>query len=465
MFELASRRQWAWLANELAQWTKDGIITDDQQQRILDKYGRHGATSADSTYQTDARQTSIVARIVAPLGALMIGAGVIMLLAHNWKSMAVWLKLALAGSAMVAAYGVGYWLAFERRTHAAVGRALILLGILLFGANIWLAAQVFNISADSSGGVLLWAIGALLVAHVLQDRPVAYLSMALLTLWTVLDHAQRVDPRSYLFPMIMAGAGLPLVLSLKSRIAAVQAILSVVVWLAVLFGQQGVFGGMLVFVGAIQVFFLLLYEAARAEFGCVRRAGLGPVIRAVAVTGGLIATYVFTFSSAEEGVRTLRDLYPAAEFLPPVLWILLPLAVAGCTMLAVTGMLKAPRKDRKSILEHSAVLLLLAATVAYFAMPTAGRHIHTIAMNVIYVGVLLGVLGLGTTEGNPTFINMAVGFLLLNLMTRYFDVFWTLVHGSMFFIAGGTVLLISALLLERQRRNMIRRARAVNPNE
>ena len=216
MFELASRRQWAWLADELAQWTKDGIITDDQQQRILDKYGRHGATSADSTYQTDARQTSIVVRIVAPLGALMIGAGVIMLLAHNWKSMAVWLKLALAGSAMVAAYGEGYWLAFERRTHAAVGRALILLGILLFGANIWLAAQVFNISADSSGGVLLWAISALLVAHVLQDRPVAYLSMALLTLWTVLDHAQRVDPRSYLFPMIMAGAGLPLVLSLKS---------------------------------------------------------------------------------------------------------------------------------------------------------------------------------------------------------------------------------------------------------
>lgn len=85
---MVSRRQWAWLSGELAQWTKDGIITEDQKRTILEKYVHPKATSGDSIHPTDPRRTSIAERIVAPLGALMIGAGVIMLLAHNWKSMA-----------------------------------------------------------------------------------------------------------------------------------------------------------------------------------------------------------------------------------------------------------------------------------------------------------------------------------------------------------------------------------------
>jgi uncharacterized membrane protein len=40
------------------------------------------------------------------------------------------------------------------------------------------------------------------------------------------------------------------------------------------------------------------------------------------------------------------------------------------------------------------------------------------------------------------------------LISRYFDTFWTLFDRSLFFMAGGVVLLVGGYFLERQRRRL-----------
>ena len=192
-----------------------------------------------------------------------------------------------------------------------------LLGLLLFGASIRSVFLAFNISDSFAiDGALAWAISALLVGYTLRDRLVAFVSIVLLTFWVSLGSSQRDIARSVLFPTIMTGAALPLVLSLRSRFAAVQWVLPILWWLSTLLLPGSKVPGEVLFAGATQVFLLFLYEIVSAEPAHVRRAGLGPLIRTVSAAGVLLMTYTLTLSGAEESVGDLQTCRPIAQLLP-----------------------------------------------------------------------------------------------------------------------------------------------------
>ncbi|MEM7012852.1 MAG: hypothetical protein AAF585_15360, partial [Verrucomicrobiota bacterium] len=52
-----------------------------------------------------------------------------------------------------------------------------------------------------------------------------------------------------------------------------------------------------------------------------------------------------------------------------------------------------------------------------------------------------------------------VAAIVIHVMTRYFDVFWDMLHGSVFFIVTGLVLFGVAGFMEWQRRKLIKRMR------
>lgn len=96
-------------------------------------------------------------------GFALIALGAIFFVGSNWKFFSPAQKVLILISALFFSEAAGYYL-LKSGKLTGLGKGLILLGLGLFGANIFLLAQIFNLPASWSEGSQLWLMGALAVA-------------------------------------------------------------------------------------------------------------------------------------------------------------------------------------------------------------------------------------------------------------------------------------------------------------
>jgi hypothetical protein len=82
---------------------------------------------------------------------------------------------------MVAIFHVGASLLGEK--VPAIGIALHVAGTVSLGGGIFLAGQIFNLEEHWPGGVMLWALGAVLGYVILRQWPQALLAAVLIPWW------------------------------------------------------------------------------------------------------------------------------------------------------------------------------------------------------------------------------------------------------------------------------------------
>jgi uncharacterized membrane protein len=116
-------------------------------------------------------------RVIVVAGAVLIGAGVFSFVAANWGSMGASTKVAVIVAGMVVASAAGWYLA-EQRSLRSTGGALLLLGSVIFGAGIFLVAQIFNLRGNWPDGYVLWAVGTLAMAMATRVRVLFALGLA-----------------------------------------------------------------------------------------------------------------------------------------------------------------------------------------------------------------------------------------------------------------------------------------------
>ena len=172
-----SRKILFWLRDEVELWRQDGLVSAEQAARIGERY--HLSTLPDRGIRLK------LITIFSLLGALLIGAGIILFIAANWNAIPRSVRLANIILLIAAVNYVGYDLAFVRKNYPRIGTALLFLAALQFGAAIWLVAQTFHITSRYHNGVLFWALGILPVAWLLGMESILVLSSALLTVWTL----------------------------------------------------------------------------------------------------------------------------------------------------------------------------------------------------------------------------------------------------------------------------------------
>lgn len=141
-------RQLVWLRGELADWTAQGLISDEQATLIRTRYRAESPRAG-------------VGRVLLVLGGGFVGIGLIWLVAANLDQLspgtrfaavaAIWLSL-LAGSEALAA----------RRSSPVLVGAIRLLAALGFGAVVFQAAQSLQVPAYEPRLVGVWALGTLL---------------------------------------------------------------------------------------------------------------------------------------------------------------------------------------------------------------------------------------------------------------------------------------------------------------
>ena len=169
-----------WQSN-LERWTKAGLLDSAAAQRI-----RHFEASQEKSGHL--RWPILIA---IGLGALMMGAGVLLFVSAHWDTLSPGQRFALV-LLLVAIFHLSAAGISER--FSGLATVLHGVGTIALGAGIFLAAQIFNLQEHWPGGVLLWAIGAALAWAVLRDWLQASLLAILAPAWLAsewIDAAER----------------------------------------------------------------------------------------------------------------------------------------------------------------------------------------------------------------------------------------------------------------------------------
>ncbi len=114
----------------------------------------------------DVQRKTII--IVVTSAAILIGLGVFSFISSNWQNFNKPLKLGIIILAIILFYSAG-WILKEKYDYEKTGSAFILLGAIMYGAGIFLTAQMFNVRANWPDGFILWMIGTLIMAFALDS--------------------------------------------------------------------------------------------------------------------------------------------------------------------------------------------------------------------------------------------------------------------------------------------------------
>lgn len=178
-----------WLFKELEAWLAEGLVSAEQAERLRQRY----AEPAEGG-------TAWGLMIFGGFGAVVGGLGVILMFAYNWHAMPKDAKLAVVFGALALGHLAGAWL--RRLKHDGMAEAAHLLGTMMFGAGIWLVAQIYHLSAHYPNAFFAWGIGALLLAWALPSALQGVLACAILCIWAG-SEAIHFHSSMYLAPVLM----------------------------------------------------------------------------------------------------------------------------------------------------------------------------------------------------------------------------------------------------------------------
>ena len=385
------------LSRESEAWVAQGIVSAEQAAAIRSRY-------ADAR---EARRSSATTAL-AVIGAVAVGFGVIGFVAANWDGMSHGVRLALLTAAVAGSYAAAYHLRERTGNRPRVGEALYLLGVLLFGASLFLVGQMYNVQAHDPLALLLWSGGATATALVVRSRAIAATAVLIFTAWIGFEFGLALDDAGG-----DAFAAFPVV--------------------AVFYG------------GA-------LYGLATAAQRRIREhwfasSGFPESGRGVGLPVAAAGLFVFTFSAAADELAQATDGLDGTVLAGFVL--LAALGFAGAGALAVS---------HRPSGRYEAGALAAVLVVMLVAMIAGGNgDVYALVFNLLFAAVALGVIYAGYLSDEPWLVNLGVVFVAVDLIARYFDVFWSALPRSLGMIGAGLLVLGIAWVLERQRKRLLER--------
>ncbi len=215
----------------LEQWRDEGIIEARQAETISSKYGLENLS-------TD--HTNLIMAFVYGIGAALLGIGVISFVAFNWDYLGPGWKTVIIYSGMLIVDSAGFYLWKIDGRFPRLGHCLVVVGTIIFGANIGLVAQIFHIHGHIYNGFLAWAAGAVAAAYLFCSVPNAILAAVAIT-GSVFSHNFVSEPGLvWYYPVLTAAALLPFAYWRKSSVVFVLS--WIVIFIVTPFSWGHIFG-------------------------------------------------------------------------------------------------------------------------------------------------------------------------------------------------------------------------------
>ena len=391
------------LRDEIEYWEKEGLISPIQKDRILAQY-----------HTTPRPGGAGVGGNLAPtfylLGATLAGTGIVLFVWANWSGIPLWGKFLVMFVPMVASYGIGYYLRNARGDFPKVGASFLLLGSILFGAGIFLVAQLFDfpLHLPLPHAPLIWGLGVLPLAYLFRFKALLFLSLLALLFWLGVEAKVLWADQPFTFSPFSL---------LDRKLTCLYLMAGVALW----------------GIGLMH----------RGSSGFRKISGAHMVL---GMSATLIPGFLLTFDIYGERLGGWQ------------LWLFY-LVIAGIFFLSVIGRWLSREQEIGWGLETIFLVILMGLALylsLFFPGIPGGSHKDlTLASNVIFLLAILIVLFLGYLREYPVYINMGILLFILDLGVRYYEFCWESLPRFLFFMIGGSTLLGGGALLERARRKIL----------
>ena len=170
-----------------------GVITQETATKIQNYYSDKGELSQNRLFV-----------IFGILGAILVGLGIILIIAHNWDGLPKAAKVFFAFLPLVlgqvaCAYAL---LRSEDSVAWKEGAAAVL--FFAVGASISLIAQIYNISGDLSSFLLTWMLLGLPLVYLMRSSVVSLLYLGGITFYAVVgNYSSYTLDASYLYWLLL----------------------------------------------------------------------------------------------------------------------------------------------------------------------------------------------------------------------------------------------------------------------
>ncbi|NEQ31325.1 MAG: DUF2157 domain-containing protein [Leptolyngbya sp. SIO4C5] len=473
---MASEKFRQQLAQELPQWQQDGLISDEQQQQIADRYRLNQLESSAQNRFT---------AILIGLGSVLLGIGAITFVAANWQAIPRDLKLLLLITAFLSINIAGFelWYRAEPETgQRRLGQGLLLLGALLLGANLALTGQLFHRSGSFYDLCLAWSLGIWLMAYSLQITVLGVLAALILIfgygsgLWgSVWQNAIQWGWTLEAMPLIAGGLFIPLAYRCRSKVIFALGAIAVggSYWTILLQLANGISPVLTLCLFLVPYALLWAYRDrlwpivnANAAF---EEPFFQPVARRLSVFGlgslYYIGAFYFVWSQ------------PASPDSRPVDWSILgryglgSLAIGIVLVCTVWAWIALGQRDRPSPTWRWTGL---DATIAFFLLMTAAiPYIHwfvspmsaiaTLVFNLLLFLIAVGCIQQGLHRARRDAFWFGTVLLTLQVLSRVFEYETGLLLKSIAFGLCGILVILAGLWFERYLRRLS--ARRVSGHE
>ncbi|WP_040205245.1 DUF2157 domain-containing protein [Neobacillus jeddahensis] len=119
------------------------------------------------------------------VGSILIGAGVLSFVASNWGEIGKTIKFLFIIGLFIACNFAGYKMEIH---YQKTSKSLYYLGVLVFGAGIFLVEQMFHLGQSFQASFLWWSLGIFPLAWVLRDKWILFASSVFALVYLLDEH-------------------------------------------------------------------------------------------------------------------------------------------------------------------------------------------------------------------------------------------------------------------------------------
>src|SRR5947207_15043772 len=154
----ADRSGIRWLLAELTELVAGGVLSSENAEALRQHYA--------ATDSGEPRRIGFV--LSAILGSLLVGGGIILLVAHNWDFLTRPVRCAIAFTPLVLSQVLAIFVLLRRNESAPWRECAAILNVAAIGTAIALVSQTYQIQGDFARFLLGWMLLALPIVYLFQ---------------------------------------------------------------------------------------------------------------------------------------------------------------------------------------------------------------------------------------------------------------------------------------------------------
>ncbi|TKG95072.1 DUF2157 domain-containing protein [Puteibacter caeruleilacunae] len=421
------------LIKELTTLVDDNVISQETAERIQEYYNSKKQSSTNRIYT-----------IFALLGALLVGLGIILIIAHNWDHLTKNIKTVIAFLPLILAQALCLFTLIRKNDNSVWRESTAVLLVFAIGACISLISQIYNIPGNLSSFLFTWALLVLPIIYLMRSSVTSLLyHIGIVAYAGSTCYWGTPNQEDYYYWLLLAGAlpyyGMLLKNKPQSNFTSFH---NWIIPLSVItsLGTVVISHDSVIYIAYFSLFAVLLVIGNLNIF-----EQLKPINNSYRILGSLGTVILLLPLSFEWYWKELqREVFSASQFFTS------PEFIVAILLTVIAGIYTIKQIQNKKIQPHQFVFALFILTYILGMYSYAS----IVIINLIVFGLGLMIVWEGAKQNHLGILNYGMLILIALVACRFFDTSISfIIRGALFMIVGIGFFSANIWILKKRRNN------------